>query len=478
MTYTPGATARYAWATVSPLACILLFTSSLASQSACPPGLPSGTHCETLRLPERPEQPSSRQIDIYVVRVPAKTPHALPDPALIVVGGPGQAASAMALFLVTRFDELRNERELILVDQRGTGGSNRLECRSSASADQSRLLGPVFTRDEIDECARTLAARADLNAYTTANAVLDLEAVRLRLGVSTWNLLAGSYGTKVALDYARRFPQATRALVLEGVAGPEYPNPLPHAAAGQAALDSVLLACERETRCNAAFGNVRMSLPQLWARLDSAPVPVEVPRRTGPPVMLERDNLAYGLHLLMFSNQTTPAVPFLLSRAIAGDYWPIANVLAQATTGLANQIDLGMQLSVTCMEDAPMYNEADIERETAGTYLRGSMARSSREECERWPVQPTTPLPVAEVHAPTLLLSGAYDAATPLQYARSVKSRLPNATSLLIPYGAHVTVDACVNGIIARYVRALELNPSDHACLALGRRLPFIIPGS
>jgi pimeloyl-ACP methyl ester carboxylesterase len=281
----------------------------------------------------------------------------------------------------------------------------------------------------------------------------------------------------VAMEYARRFPEATRAMVLEGVAGPEYPNPLPHARAGQAALDSLLVACERDTRCAGAYPTLRRDLALLWARLDSAPVPVTIPGRTAAPPLLERDMLAYGLHLLLFSNPSAAAVPFLVTRAAAGDYWPIANVLAQVASGLAGQIDLGMQLSVTCMEDAPRYTLEDVAREAPGTYLREAFTRSSKEQCDRWPVKPATPLPVVPLGTDALLISGAHDPATPLSYASGVAARMPRAIALVVPYGAHVTVDACVNGIIARYVERLAVSDAERGCLATGRRPPFLVPG-
>jgi pimeloyl-ACP methyl ester carboxylesterase len=444
---------------------------------ACPPTAPTGAECQRLAVPERPELAQGKQIELQVIRVPSRAARPAPDPAVIIVGGPGQAASSLATMLASRFSGILATRDLILVDQRGTGGSNRLACASGAAQDPARLLGPVFTREEMDACAAALSARADLEAYTTTNAARDLEAVRRHLGVAQWNLLAGSYGTKVAMEYARLFPAATRSMVLEGVAGPEYPNPLPHARGGQAALDSLLGACERDTRCNAAYPGLRDALPGLWARLDSAPVPVIVPGRSEAPPLLERDNLAYGLHLLLFSNQSSPAVPYLLSRAVAADYWPIANVLAQVSSGLAAQIDFGMQLSVTCMEDTPAYTYADAEREGAGTYLRASMARGAKEECERWPVTPTTPLPVVPLETRALLLTGAYDPATPPDYAARVAGRMPNALSVLVPYGAHVTVDNCVNGIITQYVAALSVTPDVTACLQRGSRPPFLVPG-
>lgn len=443
----------------------------------CPSGAPANADCRVLRLPERPEAPAGRQIDVLVVRVPSRSASPAADAALVIVGGPGQAASAMLPLLVNRFAGVLASRDLVVVDQRGTGGSNRLACASGAAADPARLLGPAFTAQEVAACARALDARADLGAYTTTNAAHDLEQVRLALGIPQWTLMGGSYGTKVAMEYARRFPQGTRALVLEGVAGPEYPNPLPHARAGQAALDSLLAACRADVSCNSAYPNLAVRTDSLLARLEQAPVSVPVPGRPGPPVTLGRDEVAYGLHLLLFSNATSPAIPLLLTRASEGDYWPVANVLAQVTAGLAAQIDLGMQLSVTCMEDAPMYDSLDVVREGAGTYLRGLMAASTREECARWPVRPMTPLPVVPLDAPALLLSGAFDPATPRRFADAVAARMPRAVHLLVPYGAHVTIDRCVDGIIAAYVASLLVSDDEQRCLSLGRRPPFVIQG-
>jgi len=453
-------------------------TSTSALTSPCPAGAPPNAECRIVRVAEREGATDGRRIDVLVMRIPAITVPALPDPLVVIVGGPGQAASAMASMLSGRFAAIRQRRDLLLVDQRGTGGSNRLACASGAVNDPARLLGPVFTAEEISTCARTLSASADLTAYTTRDAVRDLEEVRRALAVERWTLAAGSYGTKVAMEYARQYPGSTRALVLEGVAGPEYPNPLPHARAGQRALESLFADCDRDVRCRGAYPDLSRGFAALLARLDSSSVEVSVPGRSGPGPRLDRDNFAYGLHLLLFANQSAAAVPFLVSRAVAGDYWPMASVLAQAASGLAGQVDLGMQLSVTCAEDAPMYSKADVEREGVGTYLRGTLAGSSKDECARWPVGAAPPLPVVPLVVPALLVGGAHDPATPLEYARGIAGRMPNAELLVVPYGAHVTIDACVNGIIASYVARLSVTEAERGCLASGSRPPFLVPGS
>lgn len=455
------------------LACSLVGATS--PEGSCSVPTPAGAECRIVDVPEQHGQPG-RTIGILVMQIPSRATTPSPDPAVVLVGGPGQAAAPLANMLVGRFAGVLATRDLILVDQRGTGGSNRLACASNAPNDPSRLLGPPYTEAELAQCAATLSRRADLGAYTTTNSAHDLDLIRQALGVQSWTLMGGSYGTRLALEYARLYPAATRALVLEGVAGPEFANPLPHARGGQAALDSLFAACANDTACAGAYPDLPARLAQVLARLDSGKVNVAVPGRTGPPVSLGREEFVYGLHLLLFSNESSPAIPFLVSRAHARDYWPMANVIAQVTAGLVGQIDLGMQLSVTCAEDAPRFTREDIARETAGTYLRDVLAGSSKDECEKWPVDALPALPVVPLDVPALLLSGAWDPATPPSFAQRVADRMQRATSILVPYGAHVTSDPCIESIIAEYVGTLAVSDARRSCLANGRRPPFLLP--
>src|SRR2546430_13250024 len=151
------------------------------------------------------------------------------------------------------FARIPRERDIVLVDQRGSGGSNRLDCEADAQllyrASEAEIA--AGTR----RCLARLSARADVAYYTTSLAVQDLERVRAALGLERIDLYGTSYGTRVAQHYLRRFPQRVRALILDGlVPAPVALGPDTASDAERALLD-ILARCAAEPACRARYGD-------------------------------------------------------------------------------------------------------------------------------------------------------------------------------------------------------------------------------
>src|SRR6516162_8635986 len=203
--------------------------------------------CGVLQVPENPRQPDGRQIALHVARVPAISRRKQPDPLFVLAGGPGAAAGAFYASVAGAFARILRERDIVLVDQRGTGGSNALECPESED-----FLGHASEK-EIEErtraCLGSLAARADVAYYTTSLAVQDLEQVRAALGYARINLYGASYGTRVAQQYLRHFPARTRSVILDGVVPLGQAMGLATALDAEAALDDILRRCAGDAAC-------------------------------------------------------------------------------------------------------------------------------------------------------------------------------------------------------------------------------------
>lgn len=445
------------------------------------PGLERSARCGTLTVPEDRESPDGRRIGLRLVVVPARERPAEPDPVFFLSGGPGQAATADAASEAS--SPLGRRRDMVFVDQRGTGGSSPLRCDlGGLQAAAETYLARRVPRERLERCREGLAA--DPRHYWTGPAVKDLDDVRAALGYEAINLKGGSYGTRVALVYARRHPEHTRALLLSGVAPMSYRLPLPHPRESQRALDSLAAACEAVRSCQESYGKVGKLLERVEAALERRPRTVPV---AGPPlpdsarITLDPGILRGAVHLSLYDVGTAARLPALLAAADRGDYRPLASWAARLTTLFDRALYVGMAFSVICAEDVPRISPSEVGPETEGTYLGGQYVRGLISACKVWPAaevkndyfEPVT------TEAPTLMISGAVDPVTPPHWAERLGRRLPNARHLVVPNRAHTPgLPQCAEEFPVRFLDRLSAEDLDASCLEKVERPAFEDDGS
>ncbi|MEZ5966273.1 MAG: alpha/beta fold hydrolase [Planctomycetota bacterium] len=407
-----------------------------------------------LTVPEDRAHPRRRALHLRVVVVPARAAEPRPDPIYFLAGGPGQAATTMVAMFARSW--MREERDIVLVDQRGTGRSNPLRVDTPGSADDpAGYLEWMFAPEPFRAALSQLETHADLRCYTTEIAMDDLDAVRQALGHTQINLMGGSYGTRAALVYMRRHREHVRAAVLDGVAPIAFENPLHHARSAQDGFETLVAECEADPRSKAAYPDLRGDLATVLERLDREPATVDIARGEGEPplrVRLTRAVFADALRVLLYYVGGNRRVPLLLHQAAAGDLAPFASVALQSNRRLSEALAFGMLMCVTAAEDLPRIDEAEIERECKGTFLGDTRVRAQLSIAAFWPrgaVSPGYGEPV-RVDVPTLLLSGTHDPVTPPRWGAEAASHLPNSL--------HIVVAGChgVGGVpqVAEVVRA------------------------
>lgn len=427
--------------------------------------------CATLEVPEDRSRPDGRAIELAIAWIPNDSGSAAKDPVFFLAGGPGQSARDSYPLLHQAFAEVRRTRHIVLVDQRGTGGSNRLSCkdpRGENAFSGEDAMDVAASVAFVRTCLGELATVADVRHYTTSDAVADLDAVREAIGAERIDLVGVSYGTRVAQQYAKRHPERTRALVLDGV----VPNTLvlgaEHAKNLEAALDAHFARCAEEPKCTAQFGSPRANLEALLAEARSAPKTV---RYRDPQSNAVREDafdaatLAAVVRLYAYAPTTASLLPLSLHEAAQGR--PEA-LLAQArmlTSLVGESIMHGMQLSVTCSEDAPRLapDTADANT-TLGTALVDLLVA----QCGAWPrgkVPADFNAPLAG-DVPVLLLSGELDPVTPPRYGDEVAKSLPNARHLVLRgQGHNVIGEGCAPKLVGRFLEQAGAQTLDATCL-------------
>jgi pimeloyl-ACP methyl ester carboxylesterase len=448
-----------------------------------PPGVPEEVRCGQLSVLEDRSADQGRRIKLRVTVLPATAEKKAADPVVFLHGGPGAAASAMAPVFVN--SQLRQERDIILLDQRGTGASHPFLCPLGSARETVEAI-LAFKFPEAAAC--TLQFEGDPRFYTTTHAVEDLNDVRRALGAERMNLIGASYGSRVALEYMRRYPEQVRTAFLRGVAGPGDLVPAGFSHSSQAALDDLLADCAAEEGCRRAFPKLGDELSAVLERLERlerleknpVKVALALPGLPEPlSLVVTRDIFAAAIHYQLYSPVFSANLPAAIHAAHGGDFQPALTGAAGFVLALASQFSVGMTLAVLCSEDTPYYDAEAIARGAASTTLRGALSRNLKAACEGWPrgEAPAAARTPVRVGTPTLLISGEVDPVTPPSQAAAVARHLPNSLHVVVPDTGHASlVPGCTGSLVRAFIERGSVEGLDTSCVEATERPPFAVP--
>lgn len=458
----------------APPATIRLGTLTL---TACELKAPHGgagvpAFCTKFPVPENRDDPKSRTIDLKLAIV--KSDSAVPDKDMVVylAGGPGQSATETFPQLAAAFAPLQKHHDILVLDQRGTGGSHALSCPEVEKARKGQEDLPfdaARVKADIAKCLAEVEKTADPRYYTTTIAVADLEAVRQALGAPKFDLVGISYGTRMAQQYAAAHPDAVRSIVLDSVA----PNTLvlgeTFASDLERALKLQAEACLATPACRQAFGDWRKTLLDLHAQLAAKPVEDVGFRdpRTNEPAMrnVTGDTLAGLVHLFAYNAEASALLPLDVAQAAKGDFAPLLGQTQIGEGDLSGNMNGGMQLSVMCSEDAPFLTARPGD---AGTLLGTRPIERIQAACSVWPrgEMPKDFHQPFKSSIPTLILSGERDPVTPPRFAGEVLKGLSNGRVLELKGMGHgeLTI-GCMPKLVNEFIDKLNPKQLDAACL-------------
>jgi pimeloyl-ACP methyl ester carboxylesterase len=421
--------------------------------------------CGTFEVSENRQRPNDRRIGLRVLVLKATGDTPQPDAFMPLAGGPGQAATAFAAMDARTYADIRRNRDIVLVDVRGTGGSNPLHCDIASAPWVSSP--DVMPPGAIRACRATLAQRADLRMYTTEQIARDLDELRAALGIERWNVFGASYGTRLAQEYTRAFGARVRTLTLHGIAAPSLAIPLPYARDAQATVDRLF---DEQTR---------KDLVAVLAALAKAPVKVSI---ESLEVMVSAGNLSEALRHMLYNAAAAPAAADIVRAAAAGDYTPAAREVLRERRTFTHDFALGLFLSVTCAEDVARIDETAISMATRDTFLGDYRVRQQMEACRNWDVgtAPRTLATPLTSNVPALLISGEVDPVTPARMGAEVARTLPNARHVVLARHGHTLSigRGCMRAALARFVESATTAGIDFSCVPLVTRHWFTMPGS
>lgn len=469
----------------APAAARSLLTACPGFEETGKPPVVYGAQCGELRVRENPDDAQSPEISIAILRLPAISPVPKADPLFLIQGGPGGSSIEMANQLHGFFADVRKNRDLVFVDQRGTGKSNALHCEKISPVDANLPDAVLLDKQQgiMRDCVEKY--KNVLPYYTTWHAVQDLDAVRAALGYQQINLWGVSYGTRVALEYSRRFGAHTRSLVLDGIAPVAIALGKYSTRDMLAALTAVNEECLAQQECAAHYGSPLEKAEVIYARLrdaEAAGEPVSVvyqhPRHQQPATQrLTPRAFSMLMFMALYSRDTTVLLPEMISRAEQGDYGLLAALLAlTAEQAQTMNIAEGMHFSVVCNEDWPLISPS--ERNTIPPFFGFNPVEDKGMVCDIWPAAKLPEDYWQPIHSevPALLLSGKYDPVTPSTWADYVASSLPNSTSLLVQGGNHgVSTEGCMPQIVAQFIERTSMTNVNSSCAEKIKPLPLVL---
>ena len=449
-------------------------------------GIRHGVLCGKLQRPLDPSVPQGAQIGIRYVVVPAMARRKFGDPVFLLAGGPGQSAVAVAAATMPLFSRLNNRRDIVFVDQRGTGESAPLSCQDPEQETLAEQADPERQVRLAVQCKTELLKlpylrnEGDLRFFTTSIAVQDLDAVRRALGAEQIDLVGASYGTRVALEYQRQFPRAVRRSVLDGAVPPDMVLPASFSQDNQAALDALLAACAAESACARDHPELRVHLEGVLASLPRTIKAAHPLTGRVEEFVFGKDMLLGALRNALYAPQIAAALPAAIDNASHGDFAGLIGLNSMFASRKAMRLATGMHLSVVCAEDVPRLHLAG---DRPGPVFGNEFARFYERMCAVWPRGdvPAGFYSMAASASPVLALSGGIDPATPPRHGeRVVRALGPMARHIVVANAGHgVLAIGCMGDVVFRFIDAARDRDAlavDAACAANVPRPPAFRP--
>ncbi|MCB9587797.1 MAG: alpha/beta fold hydrolase [Polyangiaceae bacterium] len=435
--------------------------------------------CGQTSVWENRELESGRRIQLHYAVLRSYSASPARDAVFFLAGGPGQSAITLAHDMAPLLESVRRERDIVFLDQRGTGQSNPLNCELADPNDPNEQFRTDFNQNKLKQCVAALDA--DTTQYTTAAAVADLEDVRKALGYERVNLIGASYGTRLALAYAREHSSSLRSMVLDGVAPPQLRLFLDFLPDGQRALDQAFDYCERNVDCNRSYPSLRQDFAALMARLEREPLIAKVQHpETGEELelTLTADAFASAVRGMLYSAEVSQLLPVVIEQVADGKLDALLTQAMLVSHSVQETMSLGLLLSVACAEDLPRVSDAELAEYSNQSFLPASSVTEIRKACDVWPhaiadAKAAEPV-VSDV--PTLLLSGELDPATPPRWADLTLDGLHQGLHLVVPGQGHGTLSVgCVPNLVSRFVRDGNTQGLDTGCVEGLKRPHFFL---
>jgi pimeloyl-ACP methyl ester carboxylesterase len=380
---------------------------------------------------------NTKKIKLHIIVIPASDAKNVGSPVFYFQGGPGDAATGMIDYFLEHPVYHRN-RDVVLIDFRGTGKSNPLHCSGTQVRNTVQAcLDEMFPIDSLKKCYTELSTIADLTQYTTEIAIEDVEEVRQWLGYNTVNVFGQSYGTRACQSYMRQYPDAVRSAVMIGPVPTFMTMPLNHAKDGQRAWDLLVEECKNDSICNSHYPLLKREFDTIIGKLRKNPIIAEYhnnEQHIHEKIVIRHGPFSDLIRSIMYSPSGQRQIPYLIHQASKGNFQQLIEIAISRNSEPYSLAD-GFYLCVTCYEDVPYIVQLPIDN----TYMGSYRIEQQINACKQWKmgkVNENFREPVAS-DIPAFVIAGMRDPITPPHWADSVTQKMSKAQRLDIPQMAH-----------------------------------------
>lgn len=439
---------------------------TLKLESCFVEGVKTQLQCGKYAVPENWQQPTDTEVSLNVIVVKSISQSPQPDPLFLLMGGPGQAASELVPGLIKIFNSVHQERDLVFIDQRGTGLSSPLVC-DEEDGDIYEVLSSDFDVADIKKCLSQF--NVDLSQYNTNNAILDFDAVRVALGYDKINLYGISYGSRAAMVYMREKPQALRSVILDGVVPPQVIVG-PMGIEAERAFDILVKQCSEHNDCQKQFPNFASNYQMIRLQLEKAPIKTIVDHPvTDKPIPLSIDSKKFinTLRSMLYSVGRRELVPFVVNEFAKGNYKPFIGLMSQSEDS-TGAMYVGLTFNILCNEDIPRASKALLDKDAANTFSGSHTFEVFSSICEHWPTfdAPANFGDEVKSDIPTMLLSGDLDPVTPPAWGNIAAKGLSNQKHYIAKHAGHgLITQTCAASMIGSFIENLSFDDVDDSCL-------------
>ncbi len=436
--------------------------------------------CATLSVPENYAAAESKNIELHIARFKARNDKERVHATTLLAGGPGQGAIATFAPHIRNLRKLNTNQDIYLIDQRGTGQSNQLQCSFEEDEEQTEF-DPELAKQFTERCLNELPG--DPRYYTSSVAIQDLDIIRQKLGLEQWNLYGGSYGTRTAQHYLKMHPENVRTVILDAVVSADMALGPAIALESQRALDEMLARCAEDVACNDAFPNLSREVSELINELKQEPKNTKIENLASGKLeefKFTAGHLALGVRMALYSPMSMSILPSLLHEAASNShYGPLARQSINAGRSMYNMMAIGMSNSVMCTEDEPYFKNANISNgDLEASYMGSEFMQGLEIVCEIWPKGVIDPgfKELIKTDLPVLLLSGDKDPITPPEYAEQAMQKMSNSKHIVVEGQGHIQMAVgCMPTILAKFVEAASFTEIETDCLHKVKPEPFFI---
>jgi len=434
--------------------------------------------CGTFEVEENRAAPNGRKINLHIAVIPSVTEAKELDPLVLFAGGPGQGARDMTRFVGMAFRPVNENRDVVLIDQRGMGASNPLECEFPEEdfLNKTQEEMQAINIKAIQDCAANIDA--DVTLYTQDIANQDIYEALLAMGYDKINIYGGSWGTRSALLYANQYPDHVRTVVVDGVAPLANKVPLFATRDAQKAMDGLFEDCANDEQCSKTFGDLETRFTEFLSSIPEQGISATIADPSSGRLMdveVTKMSVVNALRGILYSPSLSRMVPLIIDKMIDHDFRPLAGVVsAMGDAGMT----IGATLTILCSEDFARMSEEDMLHQQTQGFVAGTFTQMFKESCDHWPLAPLPEIYKQELvqNVPTLILSGEFDPVTPPSWGDDMAKHFPNSLHIIAPNTGHnVAPVGCADDLIGEFITKASFEDIDYSCIDKIQRPSFFL---